>query len=550
MSTTISGEAGGINKTASFNTYRTYSFINNSMFYPLVPKEYYDYYNRFVRHYFYWFDGFQPEFHTQNSGIFSTRLAYTLCSKLADLINGGTLMFDAPEKLSEYKIKYDEYDKDNSNALEFIQKWAYDVDLTGKNGTAIQYALAGGDSVVKINSDGEDLYPTVLRKDNYFINTDFKGNVTHFTGLVYAYTVMNKPDQDSSVSTTDYYYLLEERRYNDEDEPEFRLFVKQGTGNMTNMRDINFNKIQEIPYEKLPREVKRALKSNYPDTRLGEWTDLPYPSLGIYLYKNTDTISFMPQVPFGESILSNIISLLMSWDYYFSAMNTDLYIGRGRVVLPKPMQNPHKGEDDATGSYYTGLDSGVYNFAQYISPELQKPLAIQFDIRGDDWATVAKLILRIIAMSLNVSERTIANFLTDGSERATAREISVDDSTATFVENKRSLYKKPINKMLQDVLDFYEFPDQIRVRFSRVGLNNMNEIVQQMATLKQTNLIDIRSALGYIYVDKNEQQLDEMYERIKSEQAEQEEREQEHFTDDEAYEQTNNNDISHLEKDE
>ena len=544
---TITGEASGINTTASFNTYRTYSYINNSMFYPLVPKEYYDYYNRFIRYYFYWYDGFVPEFHTQNSGIFSTRLAYTICNKLAGLVNGGTLMFDSPETLSKYKLKYNKRDKKQSNALEFIERWSEEVDLTNKNGTAIEYALAGGDSVMKLNSDGETLYPTNLRKDNYFLDIDFRGNVTHFTGLVYTYTVMNKPDQESTVSSTDYYYLLEERKYDEDGNPIFRLFVKQGVGNMTNMRDINFKKIQELPYAKIPREVKRALKKNYPKNVLGEWAELPLPSLGIYMFKNSDSISFMPQVPMGESLLSNLLSYLMSYDYYFSAFNTDLYLGRGRVLLPKAMQNPHK--DGETGSYYQGLDSGVYNYAEYIDPDKQKPAIIQFDIRGQDWDTVSKMILRLIAMNLNISERTLANFLTDGSERATAREISVDDATSTFVENKRSLFRKPVNNMLQDVLDFYEFPDEIIVRFSRVGLNNMNEITQQMTTLIQNGLIDTKSAMEYIFVDKNEAQLEEMLTKIKEEQKEKQEMEvKQQGTSEEAYEQKNNTDISHTEK--
>ena len=547
----ITAESAGINKTASFNTYRTYSYINNSMFYPLVPKEYFDYYNRFIRYYAYWYDGFVPEFHTQDSGIFSTRLAYTLCSKLGSLVNGGTLMFDSPEKISEYKLKYNDKDKKDSNALEFIERWSYDVDLTSKNGTAIEYALALGDSVVKLNSDGETLYPTVLRKDNYFLDLDFRGDVKHFTGLVYTYTKMNGQDEQSGVKATDYYYLLEERKYDELGNPVFRLFVKQGVGNMTNMRDVNFKKIQELPYDKLPRDVKKALKKNYPDNVLGEWAELPLPSIGIYMFKNTDSVSFMPQVPMGESILSNLLSYLMSYDYYFSSMNTDMYLGRGRVLLPKPMQSPLK--DGITGSYYQGLDSGVYNMAEYVDPASQKPQVIQFDTRAANWDTTGKMLLRFIAMNLNVSERTISNFLTDGSERATAREISVDDATATFVENKRTFFRKPINKMLQDVLDFYEFPDEIIVRFSRVGLNNMNEITQQMTTLIQNGLIDKRSALQYIYVDKNEAQLDEMYKLIKEEEkekVEQSKEPKEEGTSDESYEQKNNTDISHTEKSE
>jgi len=360
---------------------------------------------------------------------------------------------------------------------------------------------------------------------------------------------MNGSDEQAGTQSTDYYYLLEERKFNEEGKPVFRLFVKQGVGNMTNMRDVNFKKIQELPYDKLPRDVKKALKKNYPNNVLGEWSELPLPSLGIYLFKNTDGISFMPQVPMGESLLSNLLSYLMSYDYYFSLFNTDTYLGRGRVLLPKPLQNPLK--DGMTGGHYTGLDSGVYNFADYIDPDKQKPALIQFDVRGDDWDTIGKMILRFVAMNLNVSERTISNFLTDGSERATAREISVDDATATFIKNGRSLYKKPVNNMLQDVLDFYEFPDEITVRFSRVGLNNMNEITQRMSTLVQNGLIDTRSALQYIYVDKNEAQIDEMFNQIKLEQAEkqaQEAKVKAQGTSDKDFKEKNNDDISHIEK--
>ena len=33
--------------------------------------------------------------------------------------------------------------------------------------------------------------------------------------------------------------------------------------------------------------------------------------------KATDSISFLPQSPFGESLLSNILSYLIAYDYYF-----------------------------------------------------------------------------------------------------------------------------------------------------------------------------------------------------------------------------------------
>ena len=173
-------------------------------------------------------------------------------------------------------------------------------------------------------------------------------------------------------------------------------------------------------------------------------------------------------------------------------------------------------------------------------------------MRADQIEKFEKLILRDVAMALGISERTLSNFLTDGSEKSTAREISVDDATSTFVENKRTLYRKPLNKLLQDVLDFYEFDDKIIVRFSRVGLNNMNEVVTQMVTLKQNGLIDDYTAMNMIYVDKNEKQINDMIAKIevqkeKELKMQQESEPEQKGTSDEDYEQENNNDISHVE---
>ena len=540
------GADTSVNNTVAFNTWYTYGFINNNQFYPLVPKEYYDFYQRFVRQWFYWYDGYNPWIHHADAGIFSTRLSYTLISGLAELINGGSLMFDNPEPLSKFRLKYNKRDKKPSDALEFIEKWSYDVNLTNKNNTAIEYSLAGGDSVYKLNSNGKDIYPVVLRKDNYFIDTNFRGDVTGFTGLIYAY---NKQTKEDDGDNRQYYYILEDRKFNNKMEPQYRIYVKRGYGNLTTHKSADLHKIQEVPFKELPKDIIKYIKRDYPSVVLGNWVDLPLKSLGIYLMKATDSISFMPQAPFGESITSNIISYLISYDYYYSAMNTDMYIGRGRVIIPQHMESPNK-ENDA--SYNTGLDSGFYTKVPYTNLQDQKPVPIQFDLRGKSWVEIRNNLLQSIAMSLKVSLRTVASFLEDGAEKATAREISVDDKTSIYVQNKRTLYRKPLNLMLQEVLDFYEFPDEVNVRFSRVGLVNANDIVQQTSVLRQNKLIDLPTALESIYVDKNKRQLKVIQANIEKEMKEAQKLEQEKIkekeTSDKGYVETNNNDIAQVEK--
>lgn len=546
-----------INKGVSLNTYLSYSFINNSLFYPLLPSHLLDYYNRFIRRYFYWFDGFDPMFHTQQSGIFSTRIAYTLIKNLSRRVVGTDVMFDEQQEGKKKLTNLEGYN--DLTPIQFVEKWASDVNLPAKLNMTVSYMFAGGDSVIKLNGSKKVPYPTVLRKDNYFISSDFSGKINKFTGLIYSYTDSHTDSGDKRDESL-YYYLVEEREFDENDNPQYRIFAKQGKGNVTHAKTIDLRQVQEVEWKRLPKKFKKAIKKDYPNIEIGEWSKLPFEdSLGVYLYKNTDNVSFIPQLNMGESLLSNMISYLMSYDYYFSALNTDLYNGRGRVMMPKSMQNP---ESRSLSSHYSYLQDGYYTEIDYLDPEKQKPTPIQFDLRGNDWQTISKILLRGMAMSIGISERTITQSLTEGSEKATAREISVDDATATFITEKRSFLANPTNQMIKDILSYYDYDGEITVRFSRVGLTNMNETVTQMTTLRQNGLVDLKTALEYLYPDKNDKQLEIMVDKIKKEKEENinidinknnkdpnKDPQDEVGTSDEGYERQNNTDINHIEKD-
>jgi len=85
--------------------------------------------------------------------------------------------------------------------------------------------------------------------------------------------------------------------------------------------------------------------------------------------------------------------------------------------------------------------------------------------------------------------------------------------TASFVENKRPHIEKAVNELIDCVLDFYNYTDTSVVsKFSKIGLTNFNNVVNQVAILKQNGLIDERNALSMIFPDKNENQIDAIQE--------------------------------------
>ena len=532
---------------SSLQTWNTYSWINNEAFYGLIPQAYQDYYQRFVKHWFYWYDGFVPYFHNSQSGMMSTRLAYAILKKLAEKTVGGKLLFDDEGREDEHSI---EIDGKELNSVEFIEQWANENRLQSNLKQAFEWAYAGGDSILKHDTDGKELYMSVMRKDNYLIDTDFRGKICKFQGFIYSYTKLITT-QGSSNQDKKQYYVVEEREYV-KDKPMFRVVIKVSNAQMTNGKMVD-NRVEPVPFERLPKDIARKFKKDFPNMKLGIWQEMPFKDLGIYQIKATNSVSFLPDAPFGESLLSPLIHLLMTYDFYFSSLTTNLYTTRDKVIIPKTMDSPNLGGSAdtfyANQNWNSGLDNFLFQQVPYTDPESQKPIFIQPDLR--DWQGTRNILLQSVAMTIGVDERTISSSIVPNAEKPTAREISVDeDTTSSFVAEKRDLNINALNKSIQNALYFYGFTsEKVILSFSRAGLSNLNNVVTIASLLKQNGLGDTKSLLELVWQDKNDRQIEIMLKEIERKEKEMKEQKQKGIQGvDEKIEQQNNNTEYHVSK--
>ena len=495
---------------------KLFQWVNNQDFYALIPSPYYPFYNNWVRTWLYWYDGYVPWIHGGAQGILSTGIGTMIVNRVADSVFGGNLMFSNSRKP---KIRVQkENGKDVGAALDFItNNWTKAVDFRTRIKRAIRYAFSGGFSLLKLNNTGGELWMDALRADRFFVDLDGRGELRKVVAIssVYEKATPNKSGNRPR------YVLCEERRYE-----KIGLFAQEipvveykiyETSSPINHFSITDNCMR---WEDLPKEVKQEFKREY-DGRLNEPKAMNgFSDLGCYLVRGSEDVSNVPQIGLGESLLAHILTYLYEYDFYNTCFNTDMYLARGRVLVPKGMQSP-RAMAQANGvmqQYGTtqnaGLDNFLYTKVESTNPDAQKPEAIQFELRAGEWKEARNLLLESIATSIGISTSTLASFLNDGSNR-TAREVSAEESSTTlFVENARRRFESPINSLLKTVLRFYGYIDDVEVRWSRAGMTNVTVLVDTLTKAVQGGLISQEAAHSAYNYDNDEEQNAEDYAKV------------------------------------
>jgi hypothetical protein len=497
----------------------SYSYVNNTLFYALSNKTFYDYYFRIIRRCAWWVDGYVPDFHNQNNGIFSTRLASSLVKGVANQIVGKKIIFKEAKGA-------------DGKAVDFISKdWQESADFQSAVRNAIKFAVALGTSAIKLNKSGKDLWVEPIRLDYFYFESDFKGNLVDITILIKHYA--NANTAATKEKAEDNFYLVERRYFKDEIVKktekigdEYKVFeeivrvpkvvyqVHRYYGKTLNNQVYNPSLKETLRWDSIPKNVRDSIKRDYAVIEIGVEQNLPfYQHLGVELLKYDNGDVSLPQIPFGTPMVQDLISYLMSYDLAWSYYMRDMYFGKGMVITPKAMtQENFLGQTSA----FSGLDKTIFEMVPSLDPEGQKPLPVQFELRSTEWITTQDNILKKIATSIGMSAKTIAGYLEGGMQQKTATEIDAeDDSTIAFIEIKRGIFEKSLNKIMEVVTNFYGFSDNVEIRFATPSLVNQDKVIERAVRLLESGLADEEEALKMIYPDDDERQINERVEKMK-----------------------------------
>ena len=510
-------------KNSSIIVNQTYSYINNTGFYALANPTYYMYYYRYARRFAWWYDRYVPDFHNAEQGYFSTGIAHSIVDGIANHIVGRKLLLKNANK---------EQDKTLANeSLKKAYEWTEKARFTAKARVLTKYAGALGTACLKTNvtSKGE-LWIEPLRFDDFFFTCDFKGELTDFICLIKSYTnteprrMVDWADnlgEDCKLYLQDKFYLVEHRYYKSiteevngeivkHDVPFVKYQVHRYNGNLINQQSWNMSMQEDVRFDSLPKNVRKSINRDYSAVLIGQELRLPFTDLGCDIYRYNDCDGSLSQQPFGQSILTDILSDLMEYELSFAYAIRDMYAGKGIVFMAKELQTAQSGT-----TAYNGLNDTIMQYVQSWNESGKLPIEnVQFNLRVAEWREIRNKCLESIAFKLNISPSSLASFLSDNSAR-TAKEVSVESSaTDTYVDIQRASLEQCLNSCLARVGKYSGWIDEVQVRFAKTGVQNIDAIVDRVIKLKNARLIEPYEALRQIMVDADESQVEEAYEKL------------------------------------
>ncbi len=259
---------------------------------------------------------------------------------------------------------------------------------------------------------------------------------------------------------------------------------------------------------------------------------LPFSNIGVFQIDNTWTNTDFDSSLFGESSFLGLGDLFYSLDHSLTSKENDKYIGRGRVIVPKPLQ-AGIGNIQSVNKIINGIGTSMNPVSQGVRAPLDQtfyneipstldptkamqPESIQFDLRTNDWISTKGDEVCDICNRVGISPESFDPRLTPEGYKNIEQISAENDITRSTIEDKRKIATTPINEMLFTICDFLGI-SALSIEWSQVGLSNYSLLHRTVVEEYNAGLISQESALKRLHPEWTDEQVKNEMELIKSE---------------------------------
>ena len=508
---------------------KTYSYNNQtSLFCALVPPYMRDYADKYVRPCCEWVDGYVPEIHGVGSGVLATRTAGALIAGMAKQVAGERPIFRSSAPTQDKGEDLVSYCYTLSKEGNFRQA------IYG----AIGFAMTTGTSLIKLNVD-EDGKPwwEAVRLDNAFFKTDFRGRVKEACFYINNYT-------DTKTQTR--FYMVEKRYYWTTDQvkvfynaqnKKYTLALPKGAKvpmaeykvYRCGSRVLTKNDLKPIgvstPWEQLPNWLQDDIKEDYGALMVDVPKILPLTNIGVEICKDGELDLSIPTAQcFGKSKILDVQSDLINYEFANAYRLRDAYLGKGTLYIPKSMSMGDLSPVGAIakqGNMLSALPETPVELMKGVDPEGQQAIVKQFNLRVAEWQKMMDDSLKAIATKWGTTPKALSSYLSQGEAQQTATQIdSEDDMSIAFINQERSYFSEPFNRLLKTTLELVGKPYGVELTFGNPSLVNKDRLLARTEKEYAMGLIDIEDAVRQTNPDLDEDALCAKIEKAKARQKE------------------------------
>lgn len=494
---------------------KTYSYNNQtSLFSALVPTYMKDYADKYVLPCCQWVDGYVPEIHQPDTGIVATRTASALISGMAKQVVGERPIFRSSSPSQDV----------GEDLVSYCYTLAKEGNFRQAIYGAVAFAMTCGTSLIKVNvaEDGSPWWEAV-RLDNAYFKTDFRGRVTEAYFYINSYC---------DTKNNDRFYIVEHRYYKTQEfvklyynalnktyvngypkgakvpMVEYNVF-RSGGKMLSNIDRVSKN--NGIPWEQLPHWIRETITNDYGALAIGAPKVLGTEDLGVQLCKDGELDISVPTAQcFGKSKIMDVQADLINYEFANSYRLRDAYLGKGTLYVPKSMSmgDVMPNAVASHGNMLSAMPESPVQLMRGIDPESQQAIVKQFELRVTEWQRMMDDSLKAIATKWGTTPKALSSYLSQGEAQQTATQIdSEDDMSIAFINQERSYFAEPFNRLLATTLKLVGKPVGAELTFGNPSLVNKDRLLARTEKEYAMGLIDLEEAVRQTNPDLEEDAL-------------------------------------------
>ena len=271
--------------------------------------------------------------------------------------------------------------------------------------------------------------------------------------------------------------------------------------------------------------MRKALRDDYGALKVGIPQELPFRDLGVVVCKDGELDISVPTAQcFGKSKIMDVQSDLINYEIGNAYRLRDAYLGKGTLYMPKSLSLSDlngKGALPYGANVFSAMPETPIELMKGVDAESQQAIVKQFELRTTEWQRMCDDALKAIATKWGTTPKALSSYLAQGEAQQTATQIdSEDDMSIAFIEQERSYFIEPFNRLLETTLNFCGKEALAEVSFGNPSLVNKDRLLARTEKEYEMGLIDIEQAVRQTNPDLDEKALRMRIDKAMNRQAE------------------------------